>query len=75
MCEPSALQNHAVIRNRASRVSVITGQAGIQISQSRVDAAFAGMTRDGVERQISAFSGRGKRTACESGETKRQLSA
>jgi hypothetical protein len=61
MCEPSARKITVVIRNRTSGVFVIPAQARIQISQSRVDAAFAGMTRGGVERQISALSGQGKR--------------
>jgi hypothetical protein len=60
MCEPSALQNNAVIRNRTPGVFVISAQARIQASQSRVDAAFAGHDRGGVDRQISALSGQGK---------------
>ena len=44
MCEPSVPQNNGVIGNRTSGVVVIAAQAGIQISQSPVDAAFAGMT-------------------------------
>jgi len=74
MCEPSAPQHKAVIRNCTSGVFVIPAQAGIQMSQSRVAAAFAGMTGDGVDRQISALSGR-ESVCCENGETKRQLSA
>jgi hypothetical protein len=44
MCEPSVPQNNGVIRNRTSGVFVIAAQVEIQISQSPVDAAFAGMT-------------------------------
>ena len=44
MCEPVRPQNHAIIGNRTSGVFIVPAQAGIQISQSRVDAAFAGMT-------------------------------
>jgi hypothetical protein len=44
MCEPVRPQNYAIIGNRTSGVFIVPAQAGIQISQSPEDAAFAGMT-------------------------------
>jgi len=66
MCEPSAAQNNAVIRNRTSGVFVVRAQAG-WMPLSRAWQGMASIAR------VQRF-GVGKAHACENGETKRRLS-